>query len=81
MNHQNQSTSMRPSINDEGLQRMIYNNVIMNYSKQMVVAQNIATRPVNSTKAYASNQEECKIWCSEEQKIYDGEIVHDGCFE
>ncbi|KAI9486322.1 MAG: hypothetical protein EXX96DRAFT_614158 [Benjaminiella poitrasii] len=32
----------------------------MNYSNQMVVAQNMATRPVDTTKAYASKQEEWK---------------------
>ncbi|KAI9472447.1 MAG: hypothetical protein EXX96DRAFT_622620 [Benjaminiella poitrasii] len=39
----------------------------------MVVAQDMVTRPANTTKAYASKQEEWK--CTKEQKF------HDGCFE
>ncbi|KAI9481047.1 MAG: hypothetical protein EXX96DRAFT_201447 [Benjaminiella poitrasii] len=36
-------------------------------NNQMVVAQNMATRPVDTTKAYASKQEEWKIGCTEDK--------------
>ncbi|CAO3692404.1 unnamed protein product [Rhizopus microsporus] len=63
-------------VNDEGVQRMIDNNLAMYYSNQMIIAQNMTHQPVNTIKAYSAKQEELKKWCLE-QRFGDGEIVTD----
>ena len=48
-------------VNDEGVQRMIDNNLAMYYSNQMIIAQNMTHQPVNTIKAYSAKQEELKV--------------------
>ncbi|ORE07840.1 hypothetical protein BCV72DRAFT_249156 [Rhizopus microsporus var. microsporus] len=56
--------SDRLTVNDEGVQRMIDNDSAMYYSNQMIIAQNMTHRPVNTIKANSA-------------KFGDGEIVTD----
>ncbi|CEG75365.1 hypothetical protein RMATCC62417_10421 [Rhizopus microsporus] len=72
----NNQMNNRFTVNDEGVQRMIDNNSAMYYSNQMIIAQNMTHRPVNTIKAYSAKQEEWKKWCLE-QRFGDGEIVTD----
>ncbi|CEJ01298.1 hypothetical protein RMCBS344292_15330 [Rhizopus microsporus] len=56
----NNQMNNRLTVNDEGVQRMIDNNSAMYYSNQMIIAQNMTHRPVNTIKAYSAKQEEWK---------------------
>ncbi|PHZ15256.1 uncharacterized protein RHIMIDRAFT_234615 [Rhizopus microsporus ATCC 52813] len=47
----NNQMSDRLTVNDEGVQRMIDNDSAMYYSNQMIIAQNMTHRPVNTIKA------------------------------
>jgi uncharacterized protein YjgD (DUF1641 family) len=57
----NNQMNNRLTANDEGVQRMIDNNSAMYYSNQMIIAQNMTHRPVNTIKAYSAKQEEWKV--------------------
>ena len=57
----NNQINNRFTVNDEGVQRMIDNNSAMYYSNQMIIAQNMTHRPVNTIKAYSAKQEEWKV--------------------
>ena len=57
----NNQINNRFTVNDEGVQRMIDNNSAMHYSNQMIIAQNMTHRPVNTIKAYSAKQEEWKV--------------------
>ncbi|CEG73463.1 hypothetical protein RMATCC62417_08842 [Rhizopus microsporus] len=70
----NNQMNNRLTVNDEGVQRMIDNNSAMYYSNQMIIAQNMTHRPVNTIKAYSAKQEE---WKCLEQRFSDGKIVTD----
>ncbi|CEI87995.1 hypothetical protein RMCBS344292_02400 [Rhizopus microsporus] len=72
----NNQMNNRLTVNDEGAQRMIDNNSVMYYSNQMIIAQNMTHRPVDTIKAYSAKQEEWKKWCLE-QRFSDGKIVTD----
>ncbi|CEG65050.1 hypothetical protein RMATCC62417_01920 [Rhizopus microsporus] len=72
----NNQMNNRLTVNDEGVQHMIDNNSAMYYNNQMIIAQNMIHRPVNTIKAYSANQDEWKKWCLE-QKFDNREIVTD----
>ncbi|KAG1202399.1 hypothetical protein G6F70_002297 [Rhizopus microsporus] len=57
----NNQINNRFTVNDEGVQRMIDNNSAMHYSNQMIIAQNMTHRPVNTIKAYSAKQKEWKL--------------------
>ncbi|CEG79072.1 hypothetical protein RMATCC62417_13585 [Rhizopus microsporus] len=46
----NNQINNRLTVNDEGVQRMIDNNSAIYYSNQMIIAQNMTHRPVNTIK-------------------------------
>lgn len=55
---QNNNTS---SSNEQGIRRMIDNNVAMHRSNQMVLAESMIQRPINTIKAYSAKQTEWKV--------------------
>ncbi|KAI8883165.1 hypothetical protein K501DRAFT_130705, partial [Backusella circina FSU 941] len=77
MNSQKASSSSSSStVNNQDIQRMIDNNAAMHYSNQMILAESMTHRPVNTLKAYDAKQSKWKKWCSE-KGFSDGEIVND----
>lgn len=60
-NYASSSSSQRNNFLDEEHQRDIDNNVEMHRNSQMVMAENIAVRPINTTLAYHSKQNEFKV--------------------
>ncbi|GAA5798910.1 hypothetical protein HPULCUR_004317 [Helicostylum pulchrum] len=59
MNNSQKSTSVK--VNNEGTQRMVDNSSAMHRSNQMIIAQGMSYRPVNTIKAYTAKQEEWKV--------------------
>ncbi|ORE10291.1 hypothetical protein BCV72DRAFT_302063 [Rhizopus microsporus var. microsporus] len=57
----NNQMNNRLTVNDEGVQRMVDNNLAVYYSNQMIITQNMTHRPVNTIKAYLAKQEEWKV--------------------
>ncbi|KAG1035365.1 hypothetical protein G6F43_013241 [Rhizopus delemar] len=55
---------------------MVETSTAMHYSNQMIIAQSMVHRPVNTIKAYSAKQEEWKVWCRE-QGFEDGYNVSD----
>lgn len=53
--------NQRATVNDENMQRMLDTNAAMTYSGQLVLAQNMSARPVNTQKAYAGKQKEWRV--------------------
>lgn len=56
-----QQNNNASSSNEEGIRRMIDNNVAMHRSNQMVLAESMTQRPINTIKAYSSKQAEWKV--------------------
>ncbi|GAA5798820.1 hypothetical protein HPULCUR_004226 [Helicostylum pulchrum] len=56
MNNSQKSTSIE--VNNEGTQRMVDNSSAMHRSNQMIIAQGMSHRPVNTIKAHIAKLEE-----------------------
>ncbi|KAG1026566.1 hypothetical protein G6F43_014105 [Rhizopus delemar] len=67
----NQINNGSSSTSNESVQRMVETSTAMHHSNQMVIAQSMVHRPVNTIKAYSAKQEEWKDWCRE-QGFEDG---------
>ncbi|EIE89012.1 hypothetical protein RO3G_13723 [Rhizopus delemar RA 99-880] len=72
----NQVNNGSSSTSNESIQRMVETSTAMHHSNQMVIAQSMVHRPVNTIKAYSVKQEEWKVWCRE-QGFEDGYTVSD----
>jgi len=56
-----QQNNNASSSNEQGIRRMIDNNVAMHRSNQMVLAESMIQRPINTIKAYSAKQAEWKV--------------------
>ncbi|KAG1489290.1 hypothetical protein G6F46_014508 [Rhizopus delemar] len=57
----NQINNGSSSTDNESVQRMVETSTAMHHSNQMVIAQSMIHRPVNTIKAYSAKQEEWKV--------------------
>ncbi|KAG1634730.1 hypothetical protein G6F44_010014 [Rhizopus delemar] len=72
----NQINNGSSSTSNESVQRMVERSTAMHHSNDMVIAQSMVHRPVNTNKAYPAKQEKWKVWCRD-QGFEDGYTVSD----